>query len=144
MKKLIGCILLGMLNNSIYAENCYISMSYDGGIQDIINENYFNFAHYDRVCQQLKQAKAGINITTSSAINERQAVAAAVIQLKDKRFPLLSDMNRSSIWSSPQRTTKEQKALIWEAINEATSTINQRDIDVLNETRKKLGFKAYP
>ena len=144
MKSLIGYILLSMLSSLSFAENCSISMFYDDKIQNIIDTNSFIFSNYDRVCQQLKQANAGINIMAISMINEREVVATAVIQLKDKRFPLLSDMNRSSIWSSPQRTTKEQKALIWEAINEATSAINQHDIDALNETFKKLGFKTYP
>ncbi|WP_034594846.1 hypothetical protein [Acinetobacter sp. NIPH 298] len=143
-KLFYSIFLLGLLNNSTYAETCSILMIYDDKIQTIIDNNSFEFKGYDRVCRQLKQANAGINITTGSAINERQTTAVAVIRLQDTKLPIPGGNTRSSMWSSPLRTTKNQDALIWSAINEATSAINQSDIDGLNENRKKLGFKTYP
>ena len=121
-----------------------IYYSADDKLTAILKENKFDFDNYDAVCQLLKNANAAVDLSKSSFISTLQTTATVIAKVSDKNLPIQSDIYNSSMRSNPERTTATEKDLLMKAVNDAISDINQRDIDGLNERRKKLGFKTYP
>ncbi|WP_343682861.1 hypothetical protein [Acinetobacter baylyi] len=145
MKKLLLLSLLSTIGTSTFAApNCYITYYADNKLLAIIKENVFKFENYDAVCQRLKSANARVNFSKSSAISTQQTTAVVIATVGDKNLPIQSDSYNYSMWSNPERTTVMEEKLLMSAVNDVLNGIKQKDIDSLNENRKKLGFKTYP
>ena len=145
MKKLLLLSLLSILAaNASAASNCSISYTTDVKLDEIIKKNNFEFENYDEVCNRLKNSNAKVDLRYSSAIDKQQTTAVIIAQVIDKNFPILSNSYKRSMWSSQERTTAIERELLMGAVNEALNVIDQSDIQGLNESRKKMGFKAYP
>ncbi|WP_168396101.1 hypothetical protein [Acinetobacter indicus] len=145
MKKLLLLSLLSAIGASVSAaSDCSIYYATDSKLTAIIQENSFKFDNYDAVCQRLKNANAKVNLRYSSAINVRQTTAVVVATVDDINLPIISNLYRTSMRSSPERTTVMEKVALMDAVNDVLNGINQSDIDDLNTNRKKLGFKTYP
>ncbi|MCU4304789.1 hypothetical protein KTH06_02935 [Acinetobacter ursingii] len=145
MKKLLLLVLLSVMGTSTFAaSNCSITYNADDKLTAIIKENKFEFDNYDAVCQRLKSANAAIKFTYNTGTSDRETTSVVIATVKDKNLPIESNWYNPSMWSNPEQSSSVEKDLLIAAVNKALSKINQKDIDGLNENRKKLGFQTYP
>lgn len=145
MKKLLLVSLLSAMGTSTYsASECSINFTSNNMLNTIIKENKFDFENYDTVCQHLKSANATVYLAYHSDISDLQTTAAVIATLGDRNLPIKSNLYHTSMWSNPERTTAMEEKLLMSAVNDVLNSIKQKDIESLNATRKKLGFKTYP
>lgn len=145
MKKLFLLSLLSAIGTSTFAaSNCSILYAADDNLVDIIQKNNFNFDNYEDVCQHLRNAKARIKLSYMTGTSDQETTTVVIATVKDKNLPIESHTYTRSMWNNSQQDGPVAESLIMNAVNHAVSNINQKDIDGLNASRKKLGFKTYP
>lgn len=145
MKKLLLVSLLSAMGTSTFAaSDCSILYAADDKLIDIIQENKFEFDNYDALCQRLNNANARIKLSYMTGTSDRETTAVVIATVKDKNLPIESNTYSRSMWSNSEQSSSVEKRLLMNAVNDAVSNINQKDIDELNANRKKLGFKTYP
>lgn len=145
MKKLLLLSLLSAIGTSTFAaSNCSITYFAGDKLTAIIEEHHFKFENYDALCQGLKSANAAVQFTYSTGTSDRETTSVVIATVRDKNLPIESSLYNPSMWSNPEKSSSVGKSLLMDAVNDAISKINQRDIDGLNTNRKKLGFKTYP
>ncbi len=139
MKKLLLLGLLSAMGTSTFAtSDCFISFDTDDKLIAITKENKFEFEfdNYDAVCQRLNNANARIKLSYMTGTSDRETTAVVIATVKDKNLPIESNTYSRSMWSNSEQSSSVEKRLLMNAVNDAVSNINQKDIDGLNANRK--------
>lgn len=116
MKKILYIMAL-LVSFNTYAE-CLIETNQDNELRNEVAKNGWNFEKYDELCQKLKNANAGVQISQVAMITQYQTTVATSAHLYplelEKKYNqrFLSQRSFHAMATNPVRTSEMQKELI--------------------------------
>lgn len=116
MKNILYIMAL-LVSFNTYAE-CLMQTSKDDALSNEVQKYGWNFENYDELCQKLKKANAGVQLSQFAMITQYQTTVSTTAHLYplelEKKYNqrFLTQRSFHAMTAHPERTTEMQKKLI--------------------------------
>lgn len=104
-------------------DECIIRYTPDGDLTEVLRNEGFKFAGYDKLCRRLRAADMAVDFTNSSGVLRERSYAWVTVRLYRRSNGVLSKSAYSTTILSDIADTPRAQRILWDSVNQALDAV---------------------